>query len=99
MTNITLDKEFFAIADTFIHLANEHYKKVGSAKASSALTFAAARFNAFLVASNSANIDEMKTVRQEAKNNFMTFFEEHLDGNLSDYENNYENYIQKHRNT
>ena len=99
MTDITLDKEFFDIADTFIHLANEHYKKVGSEKASSALTFAAARFNAFSVASNSADLDEMKTVRREAKNNFMTFFEETLDSNLSEYENNYEKYIQKSRNT
>ena len=99
MTDTTLDNEFFDIADSFIHLVNEHRQKVGAEKAGSALTYAAARFNAFIVASNSADLDEMKAVRQESKNNLMAIYEKHLDSNLSEYENNYENYIQKHRNT
>ncbi|MCK5643970.1 MAG: DUF3144 domain-containing protein [Gammaproteobacteria bacterium] len=99
MTDTTLDSELFDIADAFIHLVNEHSQKVGSEKAGSALTYAAARFSAYIVASNSADLDEMKAVREESKNNFMAIYEKYLDINLSQYEDNYEMYIQKHRNT
>ena len=98
MTDITLDKEFFDIVDTFVHLVNEHGQKVGGERAGFALTFAAARYSAFLVASNSADLDKMKTFRQEAKSHFMTNYEKALESNFSEYEENYEKYIQKDRN-
>ena len=41
----------------------------------------------------------MKAVREESKNNYMVIYEKYLDDNLSEYENNYENNIQKHQNT
>ena len=95
MTDTTMDNEFFEIADTFVNLANEHYKKVGGEKANAALIYAAARFNAFSVASESANIDEMKMDRQESKNKFMVTYEKHLDSNLNEYEDNYAQYLRR----
>jgi len=95
MTDFTLDKDFFDIVDTFIDLVNEHGQKVGGERAGFALTYAAARFSAFIVASNSENLDKMKSLRQEAKNHFMTNYEKSLDSNLSEYEDNYEKYLQR----
>lgn len=99
MTDIVLDKEFFDLADEFIRLVNKHCETVGNEKAGAALSYASARFSAFLVASNSADIEELKSLRNEAKQHFMPLYEMNLDQNLDDYENNYEIYIQKHRNT
>lgn len=98
MAEIKMDKEFFDIADSFISLVNEHSKKVGYEKAGAALIHAATRFSAFTVAINSSDLDNLKAVRQEAKDHFMGNYEQGLNTNLSDYEDNYENYIQKNRN-
>lgn len=98
MADIKMDKEFFDIADSFIHLVNENSKKVGNEKACVALIHAATRFSAFVVASNALDVDQLKAERQKAKDHFVHNFEQGLAHNLSDYENNYEEYINKHRN-
>lgn len=41
------DAEFWAIADSFIEVANRHSETVGTGKVSAALMYAAARFNTF----------------------------------------------------
>ena len=99
MTDIPLDKEFFDIADKFIRLANEHIQTVGNEKAGAALSYASARFNAFLVASNAASLNKLKALRGDAKDHFLPIYEQNFDQNLDDYEKNYGKYFRERSNT
>ncbi len=99
MKEISFDKDFYDNVDKFIRLANEISGELGNEKSSAVLTFAAARYSAFLTASNSLNVEELKLLRTEALDHFVSIFESNMNRNLDDHENNYDQYIEKHRNT
>ena len=79
----TPDQEFWDIADSFIHLANEHVGKASSGKVSSALLYAAARFNAFIVAS--ADDADLENEKELAVDYFSGEYKKMLSENLDDY--------------
>ncbi len=87
-------EEFWRMADAFIHLANEQCEGVEREKVSSAMVYAAARFNAFIVASNAYNEKEFNEQRQEATEFFNNQFENMLAENLDDYSDNYKQYME-----
>lgn len=89
------DEEFWKMADEFIKMANEKCDSHRNGKVSSAMLFAVARFNAFLFASTTKNLEEFKKEREMAIKYFTSQYEKAFSDNLNDYEKNYKNYVGK----
>ncbi len=86
MTEKVPDQEFWDLADSFIKLANNHLDEADPDKVSSALLYAAARFNAFIVAS--AEDVVISEEKDAAVNYFSGQYRKMLAENLDDYEEN-----------
>jgi len=86
------DKEFWALADTFIHLSNTHSEKVQTAKVSNAMLFATSRFNAFVVAANSKSKEQLAANKEEAVAYFLKQYEDMLRENLQDHIDRFDQY-------
>jgi hypothetical protein len=97
MSEIKFDDDFFDSVDSFIDVANEKSGKIGPEKVGAALSYASARFNAFIVASSSVDLNQLKEIRDGAKKHFLPIYEKNFDYNLDMYEENYEKYINKFR--
>ena len=80
------DAAFFEMADAFINLANEFGEKGAVGKVSSALLFAAARYNAFYVATvEGISLENEKDVAMQY---FTDQYQKMLNDNFEDYKNN-----------
>ena len=91
------DKEFFDRADAIIALANSQCDDFPIGKVSSSLLFAAARFNAFIVASSAKDLDELKKDKEEAIKYFKEQYEKVFIENMDEYIKNYGKNIQEQR--
>ena len=87
-----VDAGFWDRADAHIHLANQHCHSADAGKVSASLLYAASRFNAFIVASNSASAESMAKSRAEALDYFTKQFRSMLEENLDDHIKNFEKY-------
>lgn len=86
MSNRQSDNEFWDIADSFIQLANEQMEQHPEGTVSSAMLYAAARFNAFIVAASAeGDIEEEK---EGAIKTFSDEYKKMLTENIEDYEKN-----------
>lgn len=92
---VKADDEFWDMADALIAQANDLCEKVDPSKVSAALLYAAARFNAFIVASNSVDRKEFKAEKEEAMQYFSKQYRTMLGDNLADYEANFKDYTRK----
>ena len=97
MSDNTEDKEFFDRADAIINLANSQCDGNAIGKVSSSLLFAAARFNAFIVASSAKDLEELKKEKMEAINYFKEQYEKVFIENMDEYIKNYDKNIQEQR--
>jgi hypothetical protein len=86
------DQEFFDLADTYIELANRHIAKYGKGKASASLSFAAARFNAFVAATSVPSGEALRQKHDEAVEYFCGQFRNMLLENLADWIDHFEEY-------
>ena len=77
--------ELLKIVESFIELANEHSNKVSPGAVSSAILYAASRFNAFIVATNAEDFTEEKETSIQY---FLKQYEQMLRDNMDDYEKN-----------
>ena len=84
------EREFRRVADTFIDRANEHLSTVPKENVGMSLLFAAARFNAFVVASHSKTADKYEADRAKAIEFFTERYLSMLEENLDDYRRVYE---------
>lgn len=91
------DHAFLKLTDAFVQLANDHSEEMGGVKAGAALLFAATRFNAFVVASRSRDLDEFKADREIAIQHFSDQHAKMLIENMDEYEENFEQYITRYR--
>jgi len=91
------DKEFFDRADAIIALANSQCDDFPIGKVSSSLLFAAARFNAFIVASSAKDLDQIKEEKEEAIKYFKQQYEKVFIENMDEYIKNYGKNIQEQR--
>jgi len=91
------DKEFFDRADAIIALANSQCDDFPIGKVSSSLLFAAARFNAFIVASSAKDLDQLKEEKEEAIKYFKQQYEKVFIENMDEYIKNYGKNIQEQR--
>lgn len=89
------DEEFWKIADEFIKLANSQCDNHRNGKVSSTMLFAVARFNAFLFASTTKDLDQFKNERDLAIEYFTGQYQQAFIDNLNDYEKNYSDYVGK----
>ncbi|MGI9318536.1 MAG: DUF3144 domain-containing protein [bacterium] len=86
-------EEFWKLADSFINLANEHYEKDGDGKVGYALLYAAARFNAFIVASTAGDQAELAAEKDPATDYFTEQYRKMFSENLEDYQSNFDQYL------
>jgi len=89
------DKQFFEMADKFIELANQQSDSVANGKVALSMLFAVARFNAFVYAGMSKELEQFKDERQVALDYFTSQFRTALEENLNDYEKNFDSYVSK----
>jgi len=86
MTEEQPDQEFWDIADSFIEMANNLMDDADAGKANAALLYAAARFNAFIVASvEDTDVAEEKS---GAIDYYSRQYRQMLSDSLDDYANN-----------
>jgi hypothetical protein len=92
------DNEFYAMADEHIALANKHSKQAIPGKVSATFLYGAARFNTFLIASNSESKAAFEAGIESSIDYFVTEYKKMLDEHFADYNVNYETYIESNRN-
>ncbi|MCP5244946.1 MAG: DUF3144 domain-containing protein [Burkholderiales bacterium] len=92
MSDNEIPPEFWERADEIISLANVQVKGSTVGKVSASLLYAAARFNAFSVASSALDADEMKKDKKEAINYFVEQYKEMLIENLDNYIENFDEF-------
>jgi hypothetical protein len=97
MTDEAPGPEFWKRADEVIHLANQQREDETNHKVGASLLYAAARFNAFVAASSTQDVEEMKSEKAEALEYFCDQFRTALSENLDDYTEHYKDYIEKFR--
>jgi hypothetical protein len=79
------EREFRRVADTFIDQANEHIATVPKENVGMSLLFAAARFNAFVVATHAKTAEKYDQDRARAIEFFTEKYVQMLEENLDDY--------------
>lgn len=97
MSDNTEDKEFFERADAIINLANTQCDDFAIGRVSSSLLFAAARFNAFIVASSAKDLEQLKNDKTEAIKYFKEQYEKVFIENIDEYIKNYDKNIEEQR--
>ena len=97
MSDNTEDKEFFDRADAIINLANTQCDDFAIGRVSSSLLFAAARFNAFIVASSAKDLEQLKNDKTEAIKYFKEQYEKVFIENIDEYIKNYDKNIEEQR--
>lgn len=93
MSDTDKDKEFYEMADAHIAVANEQAKSINPGKVSATILYSAARFNAFLVASNAESAADFASKKEEACEFFMGEYQKMLDEHFADYANNFDKYL------
>jgi hypothetical protein len=93
MSDTEKDQEFYTMADAFIAKANDYGGKTDPGKISATFLYAAARFNAFLVASAAESPEEFLSRKDEAVKYFMSEYEKMLEEHFADYHKRFNTYI------
>ena len=86
-------EQFWKIADSFINLANDLYEQESDGKVGYAMLYAAARFNAFIVASTAGDKAALAEEAPQAKEYFTEQYKKMFSENLEDYQSNFEHYL------
>ncbi|MFV2056816.1 MAG: DUF3144 domain-containing protein [Thiohalomonadales bacterium] len=93
MSNTDKDSEFYTMADAFIGLANQQCKNVDPGKVSATFLYAAARFNTYIVASNSNSAESFVQNKEKSFEYFLTEYRKMLEEHFLDYKDNFGDYI------
>lgn len=93
-TKPTLGPEFWERADQVIALANEQCMRSPANEVATSLLYAAARFNAFLVASKTNDVSKMQQEKDDAVTFFTEQYKRMLTDNFNDYIANFDKYTQ-----
>jgi hypothetical protein len=97
MSKLPRDPQFWAIANSFIHKANEQCADADRRKVSAALLYAAARFNSFVAAAASKDEVTFRADREKALEFFTGEFRTMLGENLDDLAVHYAEHIRSNR--
>ncbi|MFT6153041.1 MAG: hypothetical protein ACJAYK_001007 [Crocinitomicaceae bacterium] len=88
-----MDKDFFKRTDAFIKVANELSTDHDLGKVSASMLYAAARFNAFIVASSAGSKEQAEENKADAINYFTEQYRSMLLANMNDYIEKYDDYM------
>ena len=91
--NTEKDKEFYAMADEYIALANKQSKNVIQGKVSATFLYAAARFNIFLVASGAESAEAFTEKKEQVFDYFTSEYKKMLEEHFADYQENFDQYL------
>ena len=86
-------EEVWKLADQFINLANQLYQENADGRVGYALMYAAARFNAFIVASTAGHGNALADEKSEATEYFTDQYRRMFSENITDYETNFDRYL------
>ena len=86
LTDEELDRRFRALVDELIDSANAHCAAEHKENVGLAMLYAAARFNAFVVASHAENLEKYQADYESARDYFVDEYRRMLVENLQDYE-------------
>ena len=90
MSDITRDKQFWDMADTFNQVANTHLSDSKPSRVSTCALFAAARFNAFVITEATENKAQLIAEKESAIAYFMAQYEAMLRENLEEHLSRYD---------
>lgn len=86
------DQHFRAMADSFIHLANQHSELTPIDQVSAALSYAASRYASFVAFTRAQSQEHFAAGTDQAVKFFTEQFETMLRDNLGDHEANFDRY-------
>ncbi len=88
------DEKFFQRVDTLIAIANGYVKaEVHPTRATNSFMFAAARFNAWMVAAGYKDVEEFANEKEKVIAHFTEQYKLMLNENLDDYIKNFDKYM------
>ncbi len=90
MSDPDIDREFRAMVDAFIGLANRQGESAPRENVGMALLYAAARFNSFVVAAHASDLAKYEAQRSTATEFFTGEYLRMLNENLDDYRRIYD---------
>ena len=93
MSNNILDHAFLARANTLIDLANTQCDAVPPNEVGASAMFAAARFNAFILAKTTGSAENMAIEKERAMAYFTSQFRNMMESNLDDFTENFAAYM------
>ena len=85
MSDVQRDKPFYDMADAYISLANTQLNQTKPSRVSAAALFAAARFNAFVIAAAAENKAQLIAEKEAAIAYFMDQYEKMLRENIDEH--------------
>ncbi|MDP2252879.1 MAG: DUF3144 domain-containing protein [Thiobacillus sp.] len=85
MSDVLRDKPFYDMADAYIALANTQLSDAKPSRVSAAALFAAARFNAFVIAAAAENKAQLIAEKEAAIAYFMEQYEKMLRENIEEH--------------
>lgn len=87
------DEKFYNRADAHIRLANEQLTDLARGRVSGSLMFAAARYNAWVSATDLQSSQELKNRRDELINYFLGQYKSMLEHNIDNYIEHFDDYM------
>lgn len=87
------DDSFWSVADSFIASANEQAVLIDRTIVSAGFSFASARFNAFVIASQCGSKEAFESEKSAAIDYFVSQYKIALTENVADYQVNFDKYI------
>ena len=85
MSDVQRDKQFYDMADAYIALANTQLDETKPSRVSASALFAAARFNAFVIAAAAESKAQLIAEKEAAIAYFLNQYESMLRENLDEY--------------
>jgi hypothetical protein len=92
MTTPSNDEQFWQLIDTFINIANEKSQTVDRNIIGPALLFAATRFNAYMLAMSTGNVEDFAKQKEAAMAYYKDQHEKMMNDNFTDFQSNFEQY-------
>ena len=93
MSNNTPGPEFWKRANALINLSNDQCETTNPNEVAASTMYAAARFNAFIVAKTTGNAENMAQEKERALEYFTDQFRKMMEDNLDDFTRNFEKYM------
>lgn len=91
-TTPTTDEQFMQLVDTFITTANDKAQNMDRNVIGPALMFAATRFNAYMLAMATRDVEEFRLQSEAARKYYLEQHEKMLTDNFKDFETNFDKY-------